>query len=131
MPSIDLVDETFVAADPARVVAVVADPTSWLRWWPDLELTVFMDRGSQGLRWNVRGALHGSSEIWVEPVGDGAVLHYYLRAEPAAGPLPDTVPGRRAADRARRSRAVRWKRHTWELKDLLEGARRPGTPAAR
>ena len=56
MPQLDLVDETFVVAEPARVAAAVRDPARWAGWWPDLRLGVFQDRGEAGVRWNVRGA---------------------------------------------------------------------------
>ncbi len=84
--SIQIADETFVAADGARVGAAVADPSSWRRWWPDLRLQVVEDRGDKGIRWAVTGALTGTMEIWLEPVKDGpdgVVLHYFLHAEPS------------------------------------------------
>ncbi len=87
MNSIQIADETFVAADPAVVGAAVADQASWLRWWPDLRLTVVEDRGEAGQRWTVTGALTGTMEVWLEKVRDGpdgVVLHYFLHAEPAA-----------------------------------------------
>ena len=83
MNSIQIADETFVAADPAAVGAAVADPASWARWWPDLRLTVVEDRGELGQRWTVTGALAGSMEIWLEKVLDGVVLHYFMHAEPS------------------------------------------------
>ena len=36
-----------------------------------------------GHRWTVAGALTGTMEIWLEPVLDGVVLHYFLHAEPS------------------------------------------------
>jgi hypothetical protein len=128
------VDETFIAV-PAQVLAdVVADPSRWRRWWPDLELTVFMDRGVAGQRWSMVGALVGSSEIWLEPALDGTTLHYYLRGTPAGADrttgvdLPDSPAGWRRADAIRRRRALDWKRHVWAVKDELEGGRRAGEP---
>lgn len=128
MPQVDLADDTFVVADPRRVADVVADPARWARWWPELELTVFQDRGEKGIRWTATGALVGSCEIWVEPWGDGAIVHYYLRADPTC---------RGSATRARtlshRQRIVvtrRWAmraRATMNcLKDVLEGGRLAG-----
>ena len=76
-------DETFIAADPARVGAAVADPASWRRWWPDLRLAVVEDRRDKGIRWAVTGALSGTMEIWLEPALDGVLLHYFLHAEPS------------------------------------------------
>ena len=134
MPVVDLIDETFIVVAPGRLAAVVASRQRWRRWWPDLDLHVFMDRGDQGMRWSVTGDLVGSAEIWVEPFGDGAILHYYLRADPTVPPsttqaraLPDSPRGRRTADRLRRRHALRWKRTVWALKDELEEGRPPGT----
>lgn len=128
---VDLVDETFIVADPAVLAAIVADPAYQRRWWPDLELTVFMDRGVHGQRWSVTGALAGSAEIWLEPFADGCIVHHYLRADPSrdgrsAHPLPDTPAGWRAAARARAARATAWKRNIWALKAQLEAGRPAG-----
>ena len=85
MSSIQIADQTFVAADGARVGAAVADPSCWQRWWPDLRLQVVEDRAEKGIRWTVTGALTGTMEIWLEPMKDGVdgvVLHYFLHAEP-------------------------------------------------
>ena len=49
MNSIQIADETFVAADPVEVGKAVADPASWRGWWPDLRLTVIEDRGALGI----------------------------------------------------------------------------------
>ncbi len=121
MTSLDLVDETYVVADRQVLAAVVADRARWHQWWPELTLSVFMDRGVDGIRWSISGALVGSSEIWLEQVGDGVLLHYYLRADPA-------LPGRRQIDILRHRHAMAWKRSAWALKDELEGDRRPGDP---
>jgi hypothetical protein len=83
MNSIQIADETFVAADPVEVGRAVGDRASWRRWWPDLLLTVVEDREDKGHRWTVAGALTGTMEIWLEPVLDGVVLHYFLHAEPS------------------------------------------------
>lgn len=82
MNSIQIADETYVAADAARVSAAVADRCSWRRWWPDLRLQVTEDRADKGIRWTVTGALTGTMEIWLEPSMDGVLLHYFLHAEP-------------------------------------------------
>jgi hypothetical protein len=125
VPLVDLADEAYVVADPDLVAAAVADPARWPRWWPDLVLSVREARGRKGVRWTVAGALVGSSEIWLEPVRDGVVVHYFLRADLPAGaaPLP---PGR--AERLRRARTTAWKRSVNALKDELEGDRRLGEP---
>ena len=129
----DLVDETFVVVERARLASVVADPARWRQWWPTLELTVFMDRGIDGVRWSVTGELMGSAEIWLEAYADGVIVHYYLRGEPTvpgspATPrtLPDSARGRREMDRLRRQHALAWKRVVWALKDEMEGTRGPG-----
>lgn len=134
MAAVDLVDETFIAA-PAEVLApIVADPVRQRQWWPDLELTVFMDRGLQGQRWSVTGALAGSAEIWLEPFADGCIVHHYLRGVPTSDgvtprPWPDSAKGWRAAAKARARWAKEWKRHVWALKREVEGDRRAGMPA--
>ena len=119
MPTVDLIDETYVVAAPEAVAAAVHDPARWLLWWPDLALTVFMDRGVDGIRWSVTGALNGSAELWLERVGDGVLVHYYLRVDPKR-PV-------RSPDRLRRRHALAWKRSVNALKDELERGRGPGS----
>lgn len=134
MPAVDLVDETYVVVDRPTIAAVVADPARWRAWWPDLALTVFMDRGLDGIRWSVTGRWVGSLEIWLEEVGDGVLVHHYARLDPVdrasgtARPLPEDPAGRRRAARARAARALAWKRTVWALKDELERGRAAGTP---
>lgn len=125
MALVDLIDETYIVCDPESAARAVHDPERWRRWWPDLRLTVFMDRGEQGIRWSAVGDPAGSVEIWLEPVGDGVLLHHYLRLDPAGADPADPRDVRRCVrDRARRARS--WKVHAWALKDELEGARAPG-----
>ena len=82
---VDLVDETFIVAQPAVLIAgIVADPQMWRRVVADLQLAVFMDRGLLGQRWSMTGALVGSLEIWIEPIIDGCIVHHYLRGEPSS-----------------------------------------------
>ena len=134
--AVNLVDETFVVVERTRIAAVVADPIRWRAWWPGLSLTVFMDRGLDGIRWSVTGDLVGSCEIWLEAVADGVLVHFYLRADPTVPgaptrprALPASSRGRREIDRLRRRQALAWKRAVWALKDELEGDRRAGEPA--
>jgi hypothetical protein len=131
---VDLVDETFVVVDRATLAAVVADPARWAAWWPDLRLTVFMDRGLDGIRWSATGEWAGSLEIWLEEVGDGVLLHHYARLDPvvrgAVQPVPSDAAGWRRAARARTRRARAWKRDVWALKDELETGRTVGSPRA-
>lgn len=126
MAAVDVVDETFLAVPPERLAAEFADPARWRSLWPDLDLRVFADRGAQGVRWSVVGdAWRGSMEVWLEAVGDGTVLHWFLRVDPVGAPL-----GRRAATRevVRRQRAA--KALAFALKDRLEAGRPPGVPPA-
>ncbi len=130
MPQIDLVDETFLVAEPARVAAELHDRATWRAWWPDLALTVFQDRGDAGLRWTVTGGLVGTMEVWLEPWGDGVLLHYYLRADPTA-PGSDATAlqvDRRTAQRETRRRAWQVKDAVNALKDRLEAGRPVGEP---
>lgn len=121
-PALDIVDETFIAVPPSTVAAAFADPRSWTLYWPDLVLEVYTDRGDEGLRWTVRGALVGTMEIWLEPVLDGTLLHYFLRASPHGSPTPRAL--RREFDRrARAAKAI-----ALELKNVLEDGRTAGIP---
>jgi len=135
MPTLDLVDETYVVVERTQIAAVVADPVRWRAWWPGLDLAVFMDRGLDGIRWSITGDLVGSCELWLEALGDGVLVHYYLRADPttpgsrtSARQLPESARGRREVDRLRRRHAIAWKRVIWALKDEMEGDRAPGEP---
>jgi hypothetical protein len=131
MPSVDVVDETFVAVPPDVLAAEFATQAQWRTLWPDLDLEVVTDRGAAGFRWTVTGALVGSMEVWLEPVLDGAVLHYFLRADPP-GPdgAPQPAPPRRgAAEARRRQRAA--KAIAFACKDRLEAGRAAGEPPAR
>lgn len=116
-----MIDETFLAVPPTSVAAAFADPRAWRRFWPDLELAVYADRGAEGLRWTVRGALVGTMEVWLEPVLDGTVLHYFLRAD-----FPPGVTGKALKEVARRQQAA--KAVALDLKFVLEDGRPPGIP---
>jgi hypothetical protein len=124
MPHFDLIDETFLVAPAAAVAAALHEPARWREWWPDLRLSIFQDRGEAGIRWNLAGALTGSMEVWLQPYGDGVIVHYYLRADPPAGARVSA----RAATREVRRRALRAKQVFWRLKDELEGGRAAGEP---
>lgn len=124
-PAIDVVDETFLAVPPGTVAAAFAEPAAWRRYWPDLLLEVYTDRGDEGLRWTVKGALTGTMEVWLEPKLDGTLLHYFLRAT-AAGPLNPRELRREFDKRARAAKAI-----ALELKEILEDGREPGVPPAR
>jgi hypothetical protein len=123
VPDLDVVDETFLAVPPKQVATVFADPATWRRFWPDLELAVYADRGTEGLRWTVQGALVGTMEVWLEPMLDGTLLHYFLRAD-----LPTRPVRPRVAIRERTRRQLAAKSLALELKRELENGRRPGCP---
>jgi hypothetical protein len=128
---IDLIEETFVAAEPVLVAAAVHDPRFTAELWPDLRLAVFMDRGAEGVRWAATGALAGSCEVWLERYGDGVIVHTYLRCDvtDASGAAVTSAP--RDAQREVQARARHAKRVLWALKDRLEAGRAPGEPAVR
>jgi hypothetical protein len=123
VPDLDVVDETFLVVPPKQLAAVFADPAAWRRFWPDLDLEVYADRGDEGVRWTVRGALVGTMEVWLEPVLDGTLLHYFLRADL---PAPPRRPRGMLRERTRRQLAA--KALALELKRSLENGRPPGCP---
>jgi len=129
--SVDVVDQTFVVAPPEVVAAEFATPERWRILWPDLDLEIVTDRGAHGVRWTVAGALIGSMEVWLEPVLDGTVVHYFLRADPVGSDgRPAPASPRRAAAQVRvRQRAA--KAIAFALKDRLEAGRAPGEPPHR
>jgi hypothetical protein len=122
--SVQIADETYVAADPARIGAAVGDRSSWRRWWPDLRLEVTQDRGPQGVRWTVAGPLTGTMEIWLEPMLGGALLHYFLHADPS-GMAPAQLAKLNLAKMTHRRR-VAGKRMAFEVKTTLESSRPVG-----
>lgn len=125
MPIIDVVDSTWFAARPAAVAAVMAEPGNWRRWWPGLTLAVDEWRGDKGVRWLVPSAsgpaagLSGSAEVWLEPMAEGVVGHFFLRLDPLAG---RRVSRRRAARIAHNYR-IRTKQAFWALADELDPGR--------
>ena len=122
--SIQVADETFVAARPEAVGRAVGDRPSWRRWFPDLLLDVVEDRAEKGVRWTVAGSVTGTMEIWLEPVLDGVVLHYFLHAEPTGAAPADLakmdLPG------MTHRRRVAGKRMAFEVKTVLEADRPVG-----
>ena len=129
MDSIQIADETFVAADPAAVGRAVADPASWRRWWPDLRLEVVEDRADKGMRWTVTGPLAGTMEIWLEPVLDGVLLHYFLHAEPTGVAAWQLAKMNLA--KLTHQRRVTGKRMAFEVKAALEASRSVGVAPGR
>ncbi|HEY0636046.1 MAG TPA: polyketide cyclase / dehydrase and lipid transport [Pseudonocardiaceae bacterium] len=124
MSSVDVIDETFLVVPPRSLAVIFADPARCAAFWPDLRLTVYADRGDEGLRWTVAGALVGTMEVWLEAVLDGTLLHYYLRAD-GATPL---TPRAAAAETRRRQLAAR--RLAFALKAELEADREIGVGPA-
>jgi hypothetical protein len=120
--SITVADQTFVAAPGAAVADILAGPNNWRRWWPDLTLDVREDRGDKGMRWSISGGLTGTMEVWLEPVLDGVILHYFLHAEPK-----NQTRDLAAANRARR---VAGRKVAFEVKSRLESGRPAGVPPA-
>ncbi|CCQ16146.1 putative uncharacterized protein [Rhodococcus sp. AW25M09] len=117
MSSIQVADQTFVAAPGERVAQAFASPERWRRWWPDLNLTITEDRGAKGIRWAVRGGVVGTMELWLEPALDGVIVHYFLHAEFAgSGGVAAQQHTRRVAGRAM----------TFQLKRELEAGRSAG-----
>ena len=124
MNSIQIADETFIAADPVEVGAVVADRSRWSRWWPDLRLEVVEDRGEAGQRWKVTGALTGTMEVWLERVLDGVVLHYFLHAEPSGASAAELA--KMNLPKMNHRRRVAGKDMAFEIKQALEADRPVG-----
>jgi len=130
---IDISDDTVIYASSAELIAIIREQTTWVRWWPDLTLQVYGDRGEKGLRWTVSGALVGSSEIWLEPIhlasaGEAAtIVHYYLRANPTRNGseiysrnVTNSAREQREIHKLRERHVIAWKRTVWALKDSLE-----------
>jgi hypothetical protein len=122
--SIQVADQTFVAASPAQAGKAVADPSSWRRWWPDLRLQVVEDRAEKGIRWVVAGPLTGTMEIWLEPSLDGVMLHYFLHAEPTGAAAWQLA--RMNLAKMTHCRRVAGKTMAFEVKATLERSRPVG-----
>ncbi|MCW4355395.1 polyketide cyclase / dehydrase and lipid transport [Hoyosella sp. YIM 151337] len=125
MSSIHIADDTFVAASPGLVAAELSFESDWRRWWPDLAVSVREDRAEKGIRWRVGDALEGTMEVWLEPVLDGTMLHYFLHAEPAGGLIPQAGE---LAD-LNHKRRVAGRSMALEVKFRAERGRRPGEPS--
>ena len=132
MPVIDVVDSTWFAVRPATLAAIVAEPANWRRWWPDLSLEVDEWRNEKGVRWLVPAAggraagLAGTAEVWLEPMSDGVVAHFFLRLDPPAG----RTLRRRRADRIADGYRRRTKQAFWALADRLDPGRMARQTAA-
>jgi hypothetical protein len=124
MHSIQVADQTFVAGEGASVGRAVSDRASWRRWWPDLRLEVSEDRHEKGIRWAVTGALTGTMEVWLEPMLDGVILHYFLHAEPAG--VAAWQLARMNLAKMTHQRRVAGKRMAFEVKSTVEASRSVG-----
>ena len=107
---VDVVDETFIRAEPGTVRAALEEPGVLDALWPGLERELVQDRGAKGVRWWTGGEVTGRLEIWLEEVRGGTVVHQFVRGEQRAGP--------RRWERAHRRR---WKSGVHAIKDRLEG----------
>lgn len=126
--SIQVADQTFVAAAPEKVAAGVSAPSRWRAWWPDLVLGVREDRAEKGIRWTVAGSLTGTMEVWLEPVMDGTIVHYFLHAEPT-GVSPAALASLDLAG-MNHARRLAGKAMTFDLKKQFETGRPAGEPPA-
>lgn len=115
MPALDIHDETFVAAHPSALRRLIVEADAVGTWFPRLRTSVFMDRAEKGVRWSVSGELDGSLEVWLEEVPRGAIVHWFVRADPADG---------RGADRLRKRYVERINAEMFALKDSAEAALR-------
>lgn len=79
-PVIDVIDETFIRAPRATLVEELCNEDQWAALGYQLEC--YDDRGLDGRRWTVAGALTGTAELWLEPVDAGVLVHLYVRADP-------------------------------------------------
>ncbi len=82
-PVIDVIDETFVVAPVAALEAQLCDESRWRALGYDV--SCYDDRGVEGRRWRLDGALHGTCEVWLEQAHGGVVVHLYVRADPTSG----------------------------------------------
>ena len=87
-------------------------------------MTVVENREDKGHRWTVAGALTGTMEIWLEPVLDGVVLHYFLHAEPSGVAAWQLAKMNLA--KLNHRRRVAGKNMAFEVKRTLEATRPVG-----
>jgi hypothetical protein len=122
VPDIDIVDSTWICIRPSVLAALVAEPSNWRKWWPQLTLSVDEWRGDKGVRWTVApsegGSVVGSMEVWLEPQFDGVVAHYFVRLDGARRRL-----SRRRARRLSHRYRTSCKRLFWSLGDQLDPGR--------
>ncbi len=124
MNSIQIADQTFVAADPVDVGARSPIGPAGGGGGRICGCTVVEDRGPLGHRWTTTGALTGTMEVWLEPVLDGVVLHYFLHAEPSGASAWELA--RMNLAKRNHARRVAGKQMAFEIKGTLEASRPVG-----
>ena len=118
MSAIDISDETFIVAPVALLQRELCDEATWQPL--GLSLTCYEDRGIRGKRWRLTGNLHGTAEVWLEPVGDGVTVHVFVQA--------DLAKHRRWTD-PQNALNHRIKRRVLDLKRHFDLQRPAGMPA--
>jgi hypothetical protein len=115
-------DSTWIGVATSAVAPLIADASRWSQWWPDLELRASEYRGLKGVRWLVRsaerGLFLGSMEIWLEPVAEGLVAHYFLRLDATA-----EAPSTRERERLVHHYRTQTKRAMWAVSDAVDPGR--------
>lgn len=80
MPLLDVIDQTFVVAPASVLRPQLCDERMWAG--AGIVATVREDRRLLGVRWDVCGAVRGTSEIWLEQAHGGTLVHLFLQADP-------------------------------------------------
>ncbi|MGU3434076.1 polyketide cyclase / dehydrase and lipid transport [Actinomycetes bacterium M1A6_2h] len=119
MSSVQVADQTFVAAPGEVVARILGERHRWRRWFPGLDVSVREDRGGKGVRWVIGGELVGTMEVWLEPSLDGVIVHYFLHAEPVGDANPVEIT---------RARRIAGKTMSFDVKAEAERGRAPGEP---
>lgn len=99
MPALDIVDQTFIRAPVGELREILCDEARWATLRMDLRC--YQDRGDEGKRWTVSGALTGTAEMWLEQCFGGVIVHVYVRADPKRRVSPARLRAR-YADRVKR-----------------------------
>jgi hypothetical protein len=119
MPEVDIIAESWLRVSPNVAAPMLREPERLLEWFPELELTVFMDRGEQGTRWSMAGALLGSMEVWLEGWREGCIVHWYVRGDVPPVDRPTSPRRARIVTEDLHTRIVR---HMHAFKDRVESA---------
>ena len=109
-PTVDIVDETFVRAEP-EVVRRELDAAGVLDGlWPGLQREIVQDRGAKGVRWRTSGDVEGRLEIWLESANGGTIVHHFVHGRRASRRHED---GRRPRGTSPRARPARLPHRRW------------------